>query len=90
MGTQIPQGEAGKHLQQWEKWLTASTDETRHAVLTILKPDQRFTICEIFDLLIDEHSIEVSQMIVQCILAAEGYMYNSMWKIGTQWVDWWE
>ncbi len=41
------------------------TDEMRRAVFTILKHDRRFTICEIWNLLVDKHSIEVSHMTVQ-------------------------
>ncbi len=44
-----------------------------HAVLTILECDWRFTIREIQDLLVDEHSNEISYMTGQRILAAEGY-----------------
>ncbi len=50
-----------------------STDETRHAVLTIFECNQRFAICEIWDLLVDKHSIEVSHITVQHILATGGY-----------------
>ncbi len=51
----------------------ALTDETRCAVFAVLECDQRFMIREIWNLLLEEHSIEVSHMIVQPILAAEGY-----------------
>ncbi len=47
----------------------SSTNEMRHAVLAVLECDQKFTIGEIQDLLVDERSIEVSHMNVQHILA---------------------
>ncbi len=70
------------HKNERSGWSSdATTDEIRCVVLAILKCDQWFTICEIWDLPIDKHSIEVSHMTIQCILATEDYT-----KICTRWV----
>ncbi len=45
----------------------------RHMVLAILRRDERFMICEIWDQLMYEHSIEDSCMTIQCVLPTEGY-----------------
>ncbi len=51
-----------------------STNETKRMVLAILEHDQKtFIICEIWNLLVDEHSIKISHMTVQHILASEAY-----------------
>ncbi len=58
-----------------------STNETRLVMLAILEDDWRFTISEIWDLLVEEQSIEVSRITVQHILTAEGYT-----KVCVRWV----
>ncbi len=58
-----------------------STDKTRRVVLAIVECDQKFTI-RIWDLLVNEHSIEVSHMTVQHVLATEGYT-----KLCVRWVS---
>ncbi len=77
----------------WEKWENihnagrsgwlsdASTDEMRHTVLEILEHDRRLMICEIWDLLVDEHSIEFSRMTVQHVLTDD-----SNTKVCVRWV----
>ncbi len=66
----------------------ASTDEMWHALLPILKCDWRFIICEIWDLLIDEHSIKVSPH--NPITCSYRWGLHKISEIGTETVDWWE
>ncbi len=56
-----------------------STDKMRRMLLAIPECDQRFMICEIWNMLVDEQSIEVSYMTVQCVLA------ESCTKACTRW-----
>ncbi len=51
----------------------ALNDKTRPIMFAILECDQKFTICEIWDLLVDERWIEVSHMVIQHVLATEDY-----------------
>ncbi len=50
-----------------------STDEMIRAVLTIFKCDEKFSICEGWDLLVLKHSTKVSHMNVQHVLDLEGH-----------------
>ncbi len=53
----------------------------RYAGLAILNRGRRLMICEIWELLVDECSIEVSYMTIQHILAAEGDI-----KVCVRWI----
>ncbi len=58
----------------------------RYVMLTILKCDRRFTIHEIWELFVNERSVEVSYMTMQHILATE--LHKRVREVGAQTIDW--